>query len=109
VRVAGVLLGGGASTRFRAPKLEALWHGKRLLDVACANFLGAGLSPVVFAGATRPNDPHVVRAEGGKRMIDTLRSALAHAPDGPFVEAPAAFAYMGEGKHVGKVCIQIES
>jgi len=27
----------------------------------------------------------------------------------PFVEAPAAFAYMGEGKHVGKVCIQIES
>jgi CTP:molybdopterin cytidylyltransferase MocA len=89
VRVAGVLLGGGASTRFRAPKLEALWHGRRLLDVACANFLLAGLSPVVFAGAARPNDPHVVRAEGGKRMIDTLRSALAHAPEGPFAFAPA--------------------
>jgi len=89
VRVAGVLLGGGASTRFRAPKLEALWHGKRLLDVACANFLDAGLSPVVFAGSSRPNDLHVVRVDGGERMIDTLRSALEHVPDGAFAFAPA--------------------
>lgn len=89
MRVAGVLLGGGASTRFRAPKLEARWHGRRLLDIACANFLDAGLSPVVFAGATRPDDLRVVRAEGGARMIDTLRSALAAVPDGPFAFAPA--------------------
>lgn len=89
MRVAGVLLGGGASTRFRAPKLEARWHGRRLLDLACANFLDAGLSPVVFAGATRPDDLRVVRAEGGARMIDTLRSALALVPDMPFAFAPA--------------------
>jgi CTP:molybdopterin cytidylyltransferase MocA len=89
VRVAGVLLGGGASTRFRAPKLEARWHGKRLLDLACANFLDAGLSPVVFAGLTRPDDLRVMRVDGGARMIDTLRSALAAAPDGPFAFAPA--------------------
>lgn len=89
MRVAGVLLGGGASTRFRAPKLEARWRGKRLLDIACANFLGAGLAPVVFAGAVRPDDLRVVRAEGGARMIDTLRKALAHLPEGPFAFAPA--------------------
>jgi len=89
VRVAGVLLGGGASTRFRAPKLEARWHGRRLLDIACANFLEAGLSPVVFAGATRPDDLHVVRVDGGARMIDTLRNALAAIPDMPFAFAPA--------------------
>ena len=89
MRVAGVLLGGGASTRFRAPKLEARWHGRRLLDIACANFLDAGLSPVVFAGATRPDDLHVVRVDGGARMIDTLRNALAAIPDMPFAFAPA--------------------
>jgi len=89
VRVAGVLLGGGASTRFRAPKLEARWHGRRLLDIACANFLDAGLSPVVFAGTTRPDDLRVKRVEGGPRMIDTLRSALAAIPDMPFAFAPA--------------------
>lgn len=89
MRVAGVLLGGGASTRFRAPKLEARWHGRRLLDVACANFLGAGFSPVVFAGATRPEDLHVIRVDGGARMVDTLRHALAVVPDGPFAFAPA--------------------
>jgi CTP:molybdopterin cytidylyltransferase MocA len=89
VRVAGVLLGGGASTRFRAPKLEARWHGRRLLDISCSNFLGGGLSPVVFAGSVRPDDLRVVRVDGGARMIDTLRNALAHAPDGPFAFAPA--------------------
>lgn len=89
MRVAGVLLGGGASTRFRAPKLEARWHGRRLLDIACANFLDAGLSPVVFAGATRPDDLRVKRVEGGARMIDTLRNALAAIPDMPFAFAPA--------------------
>lgn len=89
MRVAGVLLGGGASTRFRAPKLEARWHGRRLLDIACANFVGAGLSPVVFAGATRPEDLHVVRVDGGARMIDTLRKGLAAVPEGPFAFAPA--------------------
>jgi CTP:molybdopterin cytidylyltransferase MocA len=89
VRVAGVLLGGGASTRFRAPKLEARWHGRRLLDVACANFLGAGLSPVVFAGDPRPDDLRVVRVDGGARMIDTLRKALEAVPEGPFAFAPA--------------------
>jgi CTP:molybdopterin cytidylyltransferase MocA len=89
VQVAGVLLGGGASTRFRAPKLEARWHGRRLLDIACANFLEAGLRPVVFAGSQRPEDLRVARAEPGARMIDTLRNALALFPDGPFAFAPA--------------------
>lgn len=89
MRVAGVLLGGGASTRFRAPKLEARWHGRRLLDIACANFLDAGLSPVVFAGSTRPDDLRVARAEAGARMIDTLRKGLGAFPDGPFAFAPA--------------------
>ena len=89
MRVAGVLLGGGASTRFRAPKLEARWHGRRLLDIACANFVAAGLSPVVFAGATRPEDLHVVRVDGGARMIDTLRHGLGAIKDAPFAFAPA--------------------
>jgi CTP:molybdopterin cytidylyltransferase MocA len=32
---------------------------------------------------------HVVRVDGGARMIDTLRSALEAVPDGPFAFAPA--------------------
>jgi len=97
VQVAGVLLGGGASTRFRAPKLEALWHGRRLIDIACGSFLDAGLAPVVFAGAIRPDDLRVVRAEAGARMIDTLRHALDALPDVAFAFAPADMPALAPG------------
>jgi CTP:molybdopterin cytidylyltransferase MocA len=89
VKVAGVLLGGGRSSRFGAPKLEAEVKGERLIDASCAHFLAAGLEPVVFCGSVRPADPRVVVVAGGATMIETLRSGLAALPEGPFAFAPA--------------------
>jgi molybdenum cofactor cytidylyltransferase len=87
--IAGVLLGGGASRRFGSNKLQEKLGGERLLDIACAHFLDAGLEPVVFAGDLLPKDPRVVVAAPGAHMIDTLRSGLAALPDVPFAFAPA--------------------
>jgi molybdenum cofactor cytidylyltransferase len=87
--IAGVLLGGGASRRFGSDKLEERLAGERLLDIACAHFLDAGLAPVVFAGAGRPSDGRVLVAVAGEHMIDTLRNGLAALPDVPFAFAPA--------------------
>jgi len=89
VQVAGILLGGGKSERFGSPKLEAEIGGRRLLDIACTNFLGAGFSPVVFCGRTHPADPRVIVTEPGAEMIDTLRSGLGACPRAPFAFAPA--------------------
>ena len=86
---AGVLLGGGASRRFGSNKLEGTIAGKRLLDIACAHFLDAGLAPVVFAGDLEPADERVLVVAPGAQMIDTLRNGLAALPDGPFAFAPA--------------------
>ncbi len=93
--IAGVLLGGGASRRFGSDKLAAKLGGERLLDIACAHFLDAGLSPVIFAGDLRPADERVLVAAPGAHMIDTLRNGLAAAPDGPFAFAPADMPALG--------------
>jgi len=87
--IAGVLLGGGASRRFGAPKLEARLGDVRLLDLACGHFLDAGLDPVVFAGRGRPEDPRVRVVEPGAEMIDTLRNGLRALGDEAFAFAPA--------------------
>ncbi len=88
--IAGILLGGGLSTRFGAPKLEARLFGRRLMDIACGHFLDAGLSPVVFAGRGIPEDPRVIRAGAGRTMIETLRLGLQKIPDDhAFAFAPA--------------------
>ena len=89
VNVAGVLLGGGSSTRFGRPKLEERLLGRRLLDIACANFLQAGLEPVVYCGPGHPEDERVRKAARGEEMIATLRSGLRALPEGPFAFAPA--------------------
>ena len=89
MQVAGVLLGGGRSSRFGSNKLESRLDGRRLVDIACGHFLDAGLDPVVFAGALRPEDPRVVVVEGGAEMIETLRNALAAIRQRPFAFAPA--------------------
>ncbi len=89
VKVAGVLLGGGSSTRFGRPKLEERFDGRRLLDIACENFLEAGLEPVVYCGLGDPEDGRVLRAGRGEEMIGTLRSGLRTLPEGPFAFAPA--------------------
>lgn len=94
MRVAGILLGGGASTRFGSPKLEARIDGARLVDRACAHFLEAGLDPVVFCGDAAPVDTRVLRAPRGERMLETLRSGLGVIPDGPFAFAPADHAFL---------------
>jgi acetylornithine deacetylase/succinyl-diaminopimelate desuccinylase-like protein/CTP:molybdopterin cytidylyltransferase MocA len=94
VKVAGVLLGGGESRRFGSPKLEATLGGRRLVDIACANFLDAGFEPVVFCGRARPQDPRVLVVEPGAEMIATLRSGLAAVPDGPFAFAPADMPFL---------------
>ncbi|MHC4548812.1 MAG: nucleotidyltransferase family protein [Planctomycetota bacterium] len=89
MEVAGVLLGGGESRRFGADKLAATVEGRRLVDLACDNFLRAGLDPVVFVGRLQPARREVLVVEPGARMIDTLRHGLAALPDGPFAFAPA--------------------
>ena len=94
MRVAGILLGGGASTRFGSPKLEAEIDGVRLVDLACAHFLDAGLDPVVFCGDARPSDPRVAVAPRGEKMLETLRHGLAAIPDGPFAFAPADLPFL---------------
>jgi CTP:molybdopterin cytidylyltransferase MocA len=94
MRVAGILLGGGASTRFGSPKLEATIDGVRLVDRACGHFLDAGLDPVVFCGDATRLDDRVLRAPRGKRMLETLREGLAAIPEGPFAFAPADHAFL---------------
>jgi len=94
MRVAGILLGGGASRRFGSPKLEALLDGVRLLDRACAHFLDAGLDPVVYCGEGEPTDARVLRAPGGARMLDTLRAGLGRIPPGAFAFAPADHPFL---------------
>ena len=89
MKIAGVLLGGGRSRRFGSNKLEARIGGRRLLDVACAHFLEAGLDPVVFCGRDRPEDARVRVVEPGAEMIDTLRNGLRAIPDMAFAFAPA--------------------
>ena len=89
MRVAGILLGGGKSTRFGSDKLAAQLGGRRLLDIACDHFLEAGLDPVVFVGRLTPQNPRVLVAEPGPAMIDTLRSGLRSIPTGRFAFAPA--------------------
>ena len=89
VKIAGVLLGGGASTRFGRPKLEERLLGRRLLDIACENFLQAGLEPVVYCGLGAPEDGRVQKEAPGGEMIATLRSGLLALPEGPFAFAPA--------------------
>jgi len=94
VRVAGILLGGGRSRRFGAPKLEARVGGTRIVDLSCAHFLEAGLDPVVFCGDAAPEDPRVLRAPKGERMLDTLRRGLRAIPEGAFAFAPADMPFL---------------
>ncbi|MHC4339696.1 MAG: nucleotidyltransferase family protein [Planctomycetota bacterium] len=89
MRIAGVLLGGGESTRFGSPKLEALFEGTRLVDVACNHFLKAGFDPVVFCGNVQPQDGRVFVVRPGAEMIETLRNGLRALPKGAFAFAPA--------------------
>ena len=88
--VAGILLAGGGSSRFGSDKLEARVHGTRLIDLACRNFLDAGLEPVVLVGGPLPQE-HVLQlrpARPTEHMIDTLRLGL-RTIQGPFAFAPA--------------------
>jgi CTP:molybdopterin cytidylyltransferase MocA len=92
VRVGGILLGAGESRRFVGGKLEARLFGVRLADLACAHFLDAGLSPVVFVGDAAVSDPRVVCVRPRPptaRMIETLRLGIRALPPGPFAFAPA--------------------
>ncbi|MFQ5845581.1 MAG: NTP transferase domain-containing protein, partial [Planctomycetota bacterium] len=50
VRIGGVLLAGGRSSRFGGDKLERTVGGRTLADLACTHFLEAGLDPVVLVG-----------------------------------------------------------
>ena len=94
MRIAGILLGGGESRRFGSPKLAARIEGKRLIDIACANFLNAGFEPVIFCGEMVPEDEWVVCAGRGADMLTTLRFGLAAAPEGPVAFAPADLPFL---------------
>jgi molybdenum cofactor cytidylyltransferase len=89
MRIAGVLLGGGESVRFGSPKLEAVFEGQRLVDVACSHFLKAGFDPVVFCGNVQPQDRRVFVVKPGAEMVETLRNGLQALPKGPLAFAPA--------------------
>ena len=88
--VAGILLAGGGSSRFGSDKLEERVKGVRLVDLACRNFLDAGLEPVVLVGGPLPEEHvlHMRPAHPTQHMIDTLRLGLRMI-DGPFAFAPA--------------------
>ena len=88
--VAGILLAGGGSSRFGSDKLEERVEGVRLVDLACRNFLDAGLEPVVLVGGPLPEEHvlHMRPAHPTQHMIDTLRLGLRMI-DGPFAFAPA--------------------
>lgn len=97
MRIAGILLGGGRSERFGGKKLEALLGGRRLVDIACANFVEAGLDPVLFAGTADPSVPGVLAVAPPRptaSMIETLRLALDRLPGGPFCFAPADLPFL---------------
>ena len=96
--VAGILLGLGEGRRFGGNKLAAQIDGRRLVDIACAHFLEAGLNPVVFVGTDKPSDPRVVSVTAAARtnaMIDSLRLGLdaVRARGG----GPANYADLGLG------------
>lgn len=88
--VAGILLAGGDSSRFGSDKLEERVGGVRLVDLACRNFLDAGLQPVVLIGGPLPEEHvlHMRPARPTQHMIDTLRLGL-RTIEGPFAFAPA--------------------
>jgi len=94
MRIAGILLGGGLSRRFGSPKLAATLDGRRLIDVACENFLEAGFEPVIFCGDLTPESEWVVCAGRGDDMLATLRFGLAAAPEGPIAFAPADLPFL---------------
>lgn len=94
MRIAGILLGGGESKRFGSPKLAANLDGRRLIDVACENFLDAGFEPVIFCGDIAPASEWVQVAGRGDDMLATLRHGLAAAPEGPIAFAPADLPFL---------------
>jgi len=94
MQIAGILLGGGASRRFGSPKLAATIDGRRLIDIACDNFLDAGFEPVIFCGDLAPRNEWVVCAARGDDMLATLRHGLAAAPEGPIAFAPADLPFL---------------
>jgi len=94
MRIAGILLGGGAARRFGSPKLAATLDGRRLVDIACENFLEAGFEPVIFCGDIAPENEWVVVAGRGEDMLATLRQGLAVAPEGPIAFAPADLPFL---------------
>jgi len=94
VRVAGILLGGGKSKRFGSNKLLERIDGRRLIDIACANFMDAGFEPVIFCGDAQPEDEWVICAPRGKWMLDTLRNGIGAAPEGPIAFAPADLPFL---------------
>ncbi|MGH7163261.1 MAG: NTP transferase domain-containing protein, partial [Planctomycetota bacterium] len=100
MRVGGILLGAGKSRRFPGDKLASEMDGRRLLDVACAHFLDAGLEPVLFVGALKPTDPrvlHVAPPAATEQMIATLRLGLRALPELPFAFAPADMPALDAG------------
>jgi len=94
MRVAGILLGGGESRRFGSPKLTAKLGGRRLVDIACENFLDAGFEPVIFCGDIAPDNEWVICAGRGDDMLATLRLGLDAAPEGPIAFAPADLPFL---------------
>ena len=82
---AALVLAAGAATRWQnGPKALADWHGRTLLDLACATAREAGCAPILrVLGAHREEieahpRPDEVRSVFNPRWSEGLGSSLAH-------------------------------
>ncbi len=103
MRVAGLVLAAGAGRRLGRPKADVEVGGQRLLDLAAAACVGAGLDPVVLVlgagtatGSTHhPRVQRVHNPDWPTGLASSLRIGLAHLASGGPADA-------GAGEVVGR-------
>lgn len=123
-RVAVVIIGAGAGTRFGGPKAEAtLGDGRRFLDAIVETAKGAGLEPIVAvlppgvaapAGVRvvvnpKPKSEQIVSARLGLAQLTNapVTSALLWPVDHPFVTLASVLAIMDAARTGAQIAIPV--